>query len=76
LITRLLQRMLIQAKEQLEVYADCLDVFFGDVAGLESLDLALDVAEALQRDAPLEIPKKRKKRDQAETEDKWDEDLP
>ena len=62
-ITR--QQQIVEAKKRLENYANSLGGFFDDVTKLASLDTAMQLAEDLQCDAPLETAAARKKRKKA-----------
>lgn len=64
LITRRMRKQVADAKQLLDEYALCLAQFFEDVTKLKSLDTALELAEALGCEEPLETWEARKRREE------------
>ena len=58
-----MRKQVIDAKGRLDEYARGLCRFFDDVTKLKSLDAALELAEAMNCDEPLENLAARKKRE-------------
>ncbi len=66
LITQQMRQQVIDAQKRLDKFASCLWEFLDDVAKLKSLGMAIQLAEGLQCDEPLETAEARKKREEAE----------
>ncbi len=60
LITRRMRKQVADAKQLLDEYALCLAQFFEDVTKLKSLDTALELAEALGCEEPVETWRREK----------------
>jgi hypothetical protein len=73
LITLEMRKRVVEAKTKLDDYAKCLGKFFHDVTELQSLDTAMELAEDLQCDEPLETAEAHKKREAAVEDEDLDE---
>ncbi len=66
LITQQMRQQVVDAQKRLDKFASCLREFSDDVSKLKSLGMAMELAEGLQCDEPLENADARKKREEAE----------
>ncbi len=64
LITPKMGQQIIEAKETLEEYANCLGEFINDVKKVKSFGDAIELAESLHCSDPLETSETRKKREE------------
>jgi hypothetical protein len=69
LITPEMRQQIIKAKKRLDDYANGVGAFIDDVKKIKSFGLAIELADDLAYDEPLETLEMRKKREQEEVED-------
>ncbi len=69
LITRRMRQQVVDAKKEIANYARALTEFFDDVAKLDSHTIAMEKADSLQYQEPLESAAAREVREQAEREE-------